>query len=417
MAEEPGLADVVAEDLGEDEDDSGGETEEEMMTRIRQNLLMRGLKPKPTECRPPLLSSMDLAGVATYIRSGRCQNIIVMCGAGISVSAGIPDFRSPGTGLYDNLQKYDLPSPQSIFELSYFRERPDAFYRLAKELWPDNYAPTPTHHFIKLLHTKGLLKRCFSQNIDSLESAAGVPKDLVVAAHGNFDGCTCIENGDRVPLEEMRRAVQVGKDGEGGWLALAQKYGGLVKPDIVFFGEQLPERFFMLMQHDFPQCDLLIVMGTSLKVHPFASLTSRVADDVPRLLINREVVGGSDPMLEALGLQTPGAFDFSDTNYRDACYLGDCDAAVRELAQLLGWLPELEAAVSRPLTAVQPTLSALCSPQVVPAPINLPAMPSTMQQAAAPPSPQNAPTSVTHPSCSTAAADGFTMLDGKASPA
>ena len=112
-----------------------------------------------------------------------------MAGAGISVSAGIPDFRSPGTGLYDNLEKYDLPNPQSIFELSYFRERPDAFYMLAKELWPDNFEPTPTHRFIALLHSKGLLKRCFTQNIDSLEASAGIPKDMIVAAHGNFDGC------------------------------------------------------------------------------------------------------------------------------------------------------------------------------------------------------------------------------------
>ena len=81
--------------------------------------------------------------------------------------------RTPGTGLYDNLQKYDLPSPQSIFELEYFRERPDAFYRLCAELWPGRFSPTPTHHFIRLLEKQGKLARCYTQNIDSLESAAG----------------------------------------------------------------------------------------------------------------------------------------------------------------------------------------------------------------------------------------------------
>eukprot|EP00966_Prymnesium_polylepis_P296636 6852958-Prymnesium_polylepis.1 len=206
------------------------------MARVRTVLLMRGYQPKSMEQRTPLLPSFDIAGIAALIRSGRAKNIIVMCGAGISVSAGIPDFRSPGTGLYDNLQKYDLPSPQrppppqthqlprpdphgvahparSIFELDYFRERPDAFYRLAKELWPDNFAPTPTHWFVSLLHAKGLLKRCFTQNIDSLEAAARVPKHMIVAAHGNFDGCACIETGDAVPVEEMRRAVAIGKEG------------------------------------------------------------------------------------------------------------------------------------------------------------------------------------------------------------
>ena len=79
--------------------------------------------------------------------------------------------------LYDNLQKYDLPTPQSVFELDYFRERPDAFYLLARELWPDNYTPTPVHYFVKLLHDKGMLLRCFTQNIDSLEAATGLPRD------------------------------------------------------------------------------------------------------------------------------------------------------------------------------------------------------------------------------------------------
>ena len=136
------------------------------------------------------------------------------------------------TGLYDNLQKYDLPSPQSIFELSYFREKPDAFYRLCSELWPDNFAPTPTHHFLVELHARGLLRRCFTQNIDSLEALAHMPPDMIVAAHGNFDRCSCIEDGHEVPVDEVRAAISHGKEGERGWLAMAERHGGLVKPDI-----------------------------------------------------------------------------------------------------------------------------------------------------------------------------------------
>ena len=84
------------------------------------------------------------------------------------------------------MQKYDLPNPQAIFEINYFKARPSAFYHLARELFPGTFAPTPTHYFIRLLHEKGLLLRCFTQNIDSLETLAGLPEDKMVAAHGIF---------------------------------------------------------------------------------------------------------------------------------------------------------------------------------------------------------------------------------------
>ena len=76
----------------------------------------------------------------------------------MSVSAGIPDFRSPKTGLYANLSQYDLKDPHDMFSLEYFREKPEPFYHLAKEFLDlKNYSPTLTHHFIKLLEDKGIL--------------------------------------------------------------------------------------------------------------------------------------------------------------------------------------------------------------------------------------------------------------------
>lgn len=91
-----------------------------------------------------------------------------MSGAGISVASGIPDFRSPKTGLFAKLQKYNLPTPESMFTLSYFEENPKPFCTLAKELYPGNYDPTPVHYFIRLLHEKGLLLRNYTQNIDTV---------------------------------------------------------------------------------------------------------------------------------------------------------------------------------------------------------------------------------------------------------
>ena len=124
----------------------------------------------------------------------------------------------------------------------------------------------------------------------------------------------------------------------------------------VFFGEQLPQRFFALAEIDFPRCDLCIVLGTSLKVHPFASLVGMVPRDVPRLLINREEVGTQgQPLIEMLGFIDDRAFDFNeDTRYRDAHFLGDCDEGTRQLAQQLddvsGW-----AAGSRAQALEQPS--------------------------------------------------------------
>lgn len=106
-----------------------------------------------------------LEALCSRIRSGHYKRIIVMAGAGISVAAGIPDFRTPGSGLYDNLEKYSLPRPQAVFEMEYFHQNPQPFFSLAKDLYPlrGRFAPTKAHYFISLLAQKGYLLRCYSQ--------------------------------------------------------------------------------------------------------------------------------------------------------------------------------------------------------------------------------------------------------------
>jgi NAD-dependent deacetylase sirtuin 2 len=356
----PAGGDDSEDDARSDGSDSSSEEEVSGLAALIRKLALKAEEKKaaggdesksaaPAEAEneplPPVLSSFDLRGVAEHIRSGKCSNIIVMAGAGISVSAGIPDFRTPGTGLYSNLAKYDLPHPTAVFELDFFRSNPEPFYLLAAELYPGRYPPTPTHHFVKLLHDKGLLLRCFTQNIDSLEAAAGVPADKIVAAHGNFDSARCL-SGHAACVSEVKKHVDRGEV----MRCARDDCDALVKPDIVFFGENLPERFGEKAHSDFPKCDLLVVAGTSLAVHPFAGLVNHPGEDVPRLLVNRERVGEADARVRAMAAlvgHTAGlGFDFdSETNRRDALFLGDCDDGFRELARLLGWDAELETLV------------------------------------------------------------------------
>ncbi|XP_039267716.2 NAD-dependent protein deacetylase sirtuin-2-like [Styela clava] len=289
-------------------------------------------KPKPEQ----LLKEVTFQGVSDYIQSPKCKNIIVLSGAGISTSAGIPDFRSPGSGLYDNLQKFDLPSPQSIFEISYFKQKPEAFFTLAKELYPGEFKPTISHYFIKLLETKKLLLRAYTQNIDTLERVAGISDDKIVEAHGTFHTSHCLSCGKSYTQSWMRDVIFKDEIPR----CTDESCGGLIKPDIVFFGESLPPRFHTKRMEDFNKCDLLIVMGTSLKVQPFASLVDSVPDTTPRLLINREKSGSEDVMLMMI---FGGGMRFDDEdNYRDVFWEGNCDDGCRALCSLLGWLKELD---------------------------------------------------------------------------
>ncbi|XP_037257524.1 NAD-dependent protein deacetylase sirtuin-3, mitochondrial isoform X2 [Falco rusticolus] len=114
---------------------------------------------------------LTLRDVAELIQKKECRRVVVMAGAGISTPSGIPDFRSPGSGLYSNLEQYNIPYPEAIFELMYFFVNPKPFFTLAKELYPGNYRPNYTHYFLRLLHDKGLLLRLYTQNIDGLERA------------------------------------------------------------------------------------------------------------------------------------------------------------------------------------------------------------------------------------------------------
>jgi NAD-dependent deacetylase sirtuin 2 len=294
------------------------------------------------------LASFDLRGVAEYVRSGRAKKIILMTGAGISCGAGIPDFRSIGTGLYSKLDKYHLPEPMSVFTLAYFDEHPEPFFDLVGSLLPGNHKPTPLHYFGKLLDDKQLLIRQYTQNIDGLERLAGIPVDHIVESHGSFFTAHCRKCKHEYTLDQIRDQLN------SGIVLHCSQSGcdGVVKPDIVFFGEGLPPRFRELNRQDFAECDLLIIIGTSLKVNPFASMTSFVRDDVPRVLINNEkvamyteeieIIDGKECKILPQNHRALLRYDHP-SNTRDVYLGGDCQETIRALIEQIGWKAEFEA--------------------------------------------------------------------------
>lgn len=256
--------------------------------------------------------------IIEHLKAGK--KITFFQGAGVSTGAGIPDFRSPKTGLYSNLAKLNLPYAEAVFDIDYFKKNPKAFYTLADELYPGKYQPTSFHYFIRLIQDKGLLHRVYTQNIDTLERVAGVKDEFIVEAHGSFAKNLCIKCKADMSIKDLRDAMDKNE------IPTCKKCKAYVKPDIVFFGESLPARFFDLWDEDVDQVEFAIVAGTSLTVYPFASLPTEIDDDVPRVLINKEIVG-----------------DFSEQDERDTILLHDCDLIADEICEIMGWKEGLEA--------------------------------------------------------------------------
>ncbi|KYQ94147.1 NAD(+)-dependent deacetylase [Tieghemostelium lacteum] len=291
-------------------------------------MLYKGCNQIKTDEFVPKLKGNTLEGISEYILSGKCKNIILLTGAGISVASGIPDFRSPKTGLYNNIAHFNLPYHEAIFDIDYLKVHPEPFFSLSKLLYPNNaFIPTPVHQFIKLLSDHGLLLRNYTQNIDTLERIAQVPLEKLVEAHGSL--CTdgwCLKCTKKYTPSFIQSAVEKGE------VPRCEVCQGIVKPDIVFWGDPLPSTFNHHMIQDFPKCDLLIVIGTSLKVNPIASVINILPPNTPRLLINLHSVGtvAEDSFTGLNGFQFT-----SDSN--DVYWLGDCQLGVKELCKLLSW--------------------------------------------------------------------------------
>ncbi|KAF8208575.1 DHS-like NAD/FAD-binding domain-containing protein [Mycena galopus ATCC 62051] len=318
------------------------------MSPATMSYFLRVAMSRELQLRDKLPEYNTVDDAVRLIRDSR--RVIILTGAGISVSCGIPDFRSRD-GLYASLKdrgEYDLDDPQQMFDIKYFRENPAVFYSFASQIYPSNFVPSPCHRFIKLVEDKNQLLRNYTQNIDGLHTLAGVTR--VLECHGSFVTASCILchrqvpgseieadiMAQKVPLCSVCNAPQSGtsspkkkgkkkskKKAKGCWDSDAEDESdgptyppGIMKPDITFFGEKLKDHFDHSLAADRSQVDLLLVVGTSLKVSPVADILCHLPHSVPQILINKTPVRHINP---------------------DIVLLGNADNIMAHLCSKLGW--------------------------------------------------------------------------------
>ena len=300
----------------------------------------------------------------------KAKNIIILCGAGISVSCGIPDFRS-STGLYNtlNASSLGLLCAEDLFDLDFFVDNPAPFYRFSAQLFPGTIKPSRTHEFLALLEQRRKLLRCYTQNIDNLEHLAGVSDEKLVFAHGSLRAAQCLKCKNLVDASKIKDNVTAGtvpyctskkrklvpafapvpslapapaplglppppplmRRKSSRQTSTSSSTGnssdhvnfdatccnGVLKPTVTFFGEKLDDSVAKSLNSDKTAVDCLIVLGTSLSVAPMSRVVSFLPPNVPRILINKNEIKLDTAFTESL--------------------LGDCDDVVEFLMDRLNW--------------------------------------------------------------------------------
>ncbi len=191
------------------------------------------------------------------------KRTVVLTGAGISTLSGIPDFRS-SNGIYS--KSFGSLSVESLLDIDFFMEHPEEFYRWARDGWYSDavYKPSIVHETLRLMEDKNMLSNgIFTQNIDSLHTDCGSKR--VYELHGTLRTSTCTLCGKKYTFDETRKRL------EGSDYPKCD-CGGLIRPDIVFYGEGLDPNILERAYSSFESCSLVIVLGTSLVVSPVSQL-------------------------------------------------------------------------------------------------------------------------------------------------
>jgi NAD-dependent deacetylase len=199
---------------------------------------------------------------------------VALTGAGISTSSGIPDFRSENSGLWE---RFD---PMKVASLTSFRYHPEDFFdwmrTLAKTI---HFAqPNRAHFGLAKLEEAGIIQTVVTQNIDALHQRAGSKQVLEV--HGSLRSLTCIQCYSKVDF-----APHIDAYLQQGHIPRCTQCGGILKPDIVLFGEQLPQKTWLAALEASKQCDVMLAAGSSLEVLPVAGLPMHALENGARLIL------------------------------------------------------------------------------------------------------------------------------------
>jgi NAD-dependent deacetylase len=203
-----------------------------------------------------------VARLAELVRAA--DRIVALTGAGISVPSGIPDFRSPGTGLWEHV------NPMEVAHIDVFRRDPARFWSFYGERFAtlEDRQPNAAHLALAELERRGKLEAVVTQNIDRLHRKAGSRE--LIEIHGTIDHSSCLRCGARYALDDTR--ARLAADPEGVPRCVC---GNALKPDVVLFGEFLPEDALLRAERLAREADLMLCVGSSLEVYPVADLPAR----------------------------------------------------------------------------------------------------------------------------------------------
>jgi NAD-dependent deacetylase len=215
----------------------------------------RGAAGRPAASR----TASPAARLAELLRDAKCA--VVLTGAGVSVPSGIPDFRSPGSGLWENVD------PMEVAHIDAWRRDPDRFWQFYGDRFVSLFdkQPNGAHAALAELERQGLVRAVITQNVDRLHRRAG--SERVIEVHGSIDYSVCMDCRRKVSLEHVMEQLRE-REGAPECPACVTP----LKPDVVLFGEMLPERAMSEAQALALEADLMVCVGSSLEVYPVAGL-------------------------------------------------------------------------------------------------------------------------------------------------